>query len=64
MTKRMDDIKQVVDNFCGPTEKEQALLFSIRRAYQECTTGQIVSRAYRASQILEDALAKHGASDD
>ena len=59
-----DRLKAIVDNYCAPTEREQALLFSIRRALKECTSGQLVSRAYRTQTVLEDALAKYGVSDD
>ena len=63
MTNRMTNISEVVDNFVGLSEREQALLFAIRDALRACTSGEHVSRAYRTQEILETALARYGDGD-
>ncbi len=47
-------IKDVRDSFVG----EHPLVAVIRNALHELQTGDTVSRAYRATQVLEDALAE------
>ena len=59
-----DRLKAIVDEYIGPTEKEMALIFVIRRALKECTSGQYVSRAERTKMVLEDCLSKYEVSDD
>jgi hypothetical protein len=64
MSDRMTNIKQVVDNYIGLSEREQLLLFTLRDALRAVTTGDHVSRAYNCQQVLEDGLARYEVSDD
>lgn len=45
--------KDVLHNF-----RERDLRAVIREAYKEATTGETVSRAYRAKEVLEKAIAR------
>ncbi len=55
------DAKEVLNNFVS---QEDPLVVALRAALLELTTGQIVSRAYRAQEVIEEALAKHAEEVD
>ena len=59
MTDRITNIAEVVDNFVGLSQREELLLFAVRDALRQSTTGPYVSRAIRAQEVLEDALARY-----